>query len=102
MAHILLVEDEPELSRLVAEQLGEAGHRVDAAERGDLAFELARARHYDLLIIDRVLPGMDGLTLVKELRAGREEAPVLFVSSLGTCNGRFRLKASWPAAVIRN
>jgi len=88
MAHILLVEDEPEVSQLVAEQLGDVGHRVDAAERGDIGFELARDGHYDLVIVDRILPGMDGLTLVRQLRAGHAEMPILFLSSLATTQDR--------------
>ena len=88
MAHILLVEDEPEVSRLVTEQLGDAGHQVDAAERGDIGFRLARDGHYDLVIVDRILPGMDGLTLVKELRAGHAEMPVLFLSNLASLQDR--------------
>jgi two-component system OmpR family response regulator len=88
MARILLVEDEPEASRLVAEGLAEMGHEVDAAERGDVALELAQVGHYDLLIVDRLVPGMDGLTLVRELRTARAEVPVLFLSSLAGVQDR--------------
>lgn len=88
MAHILLVEDEHDLSLLVSQQLAEAGHKVDAAERGDEGLKLACEGHYDLLIVDRMLPGMDGLSLVKELRAGHSEMPVLFLSSLATLQDR--------------
>ena len=88
MAHILLVEDEPDLSRVVTQALAEAGHEVDSAQRGDEGFRLAREGRYDLLIVDRMLPGMDGLTLVKELRAAHSQLPVLFLSSLDAIEDR--------------
>jgi two-component system, OmpR family, response regulator len=88
MAHILLVEDEPELSLVVTQALAEVGHDVDSAERGDVGFQLASEGRYDLLIVDRMLPGMDGLTLVKELRAARSQLPVLFLSNLGAIEDR--------------
>jgi two-component system OmpR family response regulator len=88
MAHILLVEDEHDLSVLVAQQLEEVGHDVDAADRGDEGFRRVHEVEYDLLIVDRVLPGMDGLTLVKQLRAEQSQLPVLFLSSLGSLQDR--------------
>jgi len=88
MAHILLIEDEPDLSRQVAHELAEVGHEMEAAERGDVGLRLAQEGRYDLLIVDRVLPDMDGLMLVKDLRAGHSELPVLFLSSVATLEDR--------------
>lgn len=88
MARILLVEDEPDLARLVVQGLAECGHEVDQAERGDVGFRLASEGDYDLLIVDRVLPGMDGLSLVRHLREKRSSLPVLFLSGLGALHER--------------
>jgi len=88
MANILLVEDEPDIARLVSQGLAEVGHHVDQAERGDVGLELAREGRYDLLIVDRILPGMDGLTLVQRLREKQAALPILFLSSLGEVHER--------------
>jgi two-component system, OmpR family, response regulator len=86
--NVLLVEDEPDLAAYIVRGLTESGHRVDHAARGDSGFRIASEGHYDLLIVDRMLPGMDGLTLVKALREKQSSLPVLFLSNLGGLDDR--------------
>jgi len=88
MTNILLVEDEPDLADYIVRGLHKNGHRVDHAARGDNGYELASAGQFDLLIIDRMLPGMDGLTVVKRLREKQSRLPVLFLSNLGGLDDR--------------
>ena len=88
MTNILLVEDEPDLADYIVRGLTESGHHVDHAARGDSGFLLASEGHYDLLIADRMLPGMDGLMLVKTLREKQSTLPVLFLSNLGGLDDR--------------
>ena len=88
MSNILLIEDEPDLADYIRRGLMEDGHHVDNAERGDSGFQLASEGNYDLLIVDRMLPGMDGLTVVKNLRERQSRLPVLFLSNLGGLDDR--------------
>lgn len=86
--NILLVEDEPELSTYIVRRLTDSGHRVDYAARGDTGLRLVSEGSYDLLIVDRMLPGIDGLSLVKSLRKKQPTLPVLFLSNLGGLDDR--------------
>jgi len=86
--NILLVEDEVDLAAYIVRGLTENGHHVDHAARGDSGFLLASEGRHDLLIVDRMLPEMDGLTLVKALREGQSKLPVLFLSNLGGLDDR--------------
>lgn len=86
--NILLVEDEPELSTYIVRRLTDSGHRVDYAARGDTGLRLVSEGSYDLLIVDRMLPGIDGLSLVKSLRKRQPTLPVLFLSNLGGLDDR--------------
>ena len=61
--NILLVEDDPDLAVFITRGLAENDHHVDHVARGDKGFQLAKDGRYDLLIVDRMLPGMDGLCL---------------------------------------
>ena len=86
--NILLVEDEEALASYVVRGLGEHGHDVDHIASGDKGIEAARDAEYDLLIVDRMLPGLDGLNLVKTLRQQNSRVPVLFLSNLGGLDDR--------------
>lgn len=88
MANILLVEDEPDLAHYIVRGLSEHGLHVDHAARGDSGFAMASEGQYDLLIVDRMLPGMDGLSVVKSLRERRAKLPILFLSNLGGLDDR--------------
>jgi two-component system, OmpR family, response regulator len=86
--NILLVEDESALASYLQQGLEENGHAVDSVNRGDRGFEAARDGNFDLLIVDRMLPGLDGLTLVKNLRLEESRLPVLILSNLGGLDDR--------------
>lgn len=85
---ILLVEDEAALAAYLVDKLKDHGHAVEHLGQGDLALQAASGTTYDLLIVDRMLPALDGLTLVKQLRAGKSHVPVLFLSNLGGLDDR--------------
>ena len=80
---VLVVEDDAETSAYVARGLKEQGHGVEIAATGRDGLYLALDQTYDVVIMDRMLPGMDGLSLVKSLRAGGMETPVIFLTALG-------------------
>jgi two-component system, OmpR family, response regulator len=86
--NILLVEDEEALASYVVRGLGEHGHEVAHIASGDKGIQAARDSEYDLLIVDRMLPGLDGLNLVKTLRQQNSRVPVLFLSNLGGLDDR--------------
>lgn len=85
---ILLVEDEKPLADYLCGNLGQCGHAVHHVARGDLGLAEASRDDYDLLIVDRMLPGLDGLNLVKQLRQAQCHVPVLFLSNLGGLDDR--------------
>lgn len=81
--NILLLEDEPELVAWVKKSLTEAGHTVDHFSDGKSALIAATTHEYDLLILDRMVPELDGLSVVKTLRSTRTDVPVLMLTALG-------------------
>ncbi len=86
--NILLVEDEEALAAYLQKGLRDSGHDIDYAGRGDRGLEMANTGNYDLMIVDRMLPGLDGLTLVKSLREKGSHCPVLILSNLGGLDDR--------------
>ncbi|HEY8949074.1 MAG TPA: response regulator transcription factor [Rhizomicrobium sp.] len=91
---ILVVEDDLEAQRYLVNGLKEAGHVVDDAEDGEIGLSLSLSRPYDVAIVDRMLPKMDGLRLVEELRQHGNVTPVLFLSALSEVDDRVKgLKA---------
>ena len=86
--HVLLVEDDPLIADFVAKGLREAGHVVEHAVSGLDGLHLATNEKYDALILDRMLPGMEGLQLLKQLRATGHSTPTLVLSSLGDVEQR--------------
>lgn len=87
---ILVVEDDLEAKNYLVNGLKEAGHVVDDAADGDTGLTLALSRNYDAAIVDRMLPGLDGLKLVAEMRAAGNQTPVLFLSALSDVDDRVR------------
>ncbi|MCD7857408.1 MAG: response regulator transcription factor, partial [Clostridiales bacterium] len=80
--NILLIEDDLQLSGLVADQLRNRGYQVDAAANGEEGLALLLRGGYDGCILDRMLPGLDGLTLLRRVRAAGVETPVLMLTAL--------------------
>jgi len=85
---ILLIEDEPETAAYVAAGLRQAGHDVVLAADGRTGLFRATGEDWNLLIVDRMLPGLDGLALVRTLRAGGIATPVLFLTTMGGVGDR--------------
>jgi len=79
---ILLIEDDAEMARYVAKGLREQGHVVDHAANGRDGVFLAGSEPYDVMIVDRRLPGVDGLSLVRAVRAAGVKTPVLFLTTM--------------------
>lgn len=86
--HILLVEDDQETRDYVARGLREEGHVVDMAGNGLDGLHQASEVGYDLLVVDRMIPALDGISMVKSLRAAGMTAPVLFLTALGAVADR--------------
>jgi two-component system, OmpR family, response regulator len=91
---ILVVEDDLEAQRYLVQGLKESGHVVDEAADGETGLSLALSRPYDVAVIDRMLPGLDGLRVVAEMREHGNSVPVLFLSALSEVDDRVKgLKA---------
>jgi len=88
--HILLVEDDEELAEQIRADLSGRGHVVDYVGNGALGLAQARDGNFDLLIADRMLPGMDGLKMIETLRAEGASMPVLVLSALAAVDERVR------------
>ena len=78
---LLVVEDEPFLRKAVAASLRFLGFRVTGAENGTDALRLARSRPFDLLVLDVMLPGIDGFEIVRRLRGAGNQVPVIFLTA---------------------
>ena len=78
---LLVVEDEPKLAALLGRGLREEGHAVDVAERGEDALWMARAVTYDAVVLDVMLPGLDGFSVCRELRENEVWTPVLLLTA---------------------
>ena len=91
---VLVIEDDAEMASFIEKVLVEAGHSVDKAIDGERGLELARSADFDALVVDRMLPAKDGLTLLKEYREAGGTTPALFLSALGDVQNRVQgLKA---------
>jgi two-component system OmpR family response regulator len=85
---ILVVEDDREAAEAMRRGLAEAGHECRWAPDGEAGLADARGGGFDILIVDRMLPKLDGLSLVEALRREGHQTPVLFLSALGEVNDR--------------
>ena len=86
--HILVIEDDSEAAAYLVKGLTESGHRVDLADHGRTGLDIARRENFDAMIIDRMLPGLDGLSIIAALRAAKNQTPVLVLSALGDVEDR--------------
>jgi DNA-binding response OmpR family regulator len=87
---VLVVEDHPSLARSIADGLRDEGFAVDLTFDGDEAHALARAHRYDLIVLDIMLPGMDGLTLLGNLRRAKSNVPVLLLTARDAVEDRVK------------
>ena len=78
---VLIVEDEPKMSKLLARGLGEEGHAADVATTGEEALWMAGTERYDVIVLDVMLPGLDGFATCRELRAREIWTPVLMLTA---------------------
>ncbi len=88
--HILVVEDDARIARVVEQALAEAGHQVDIAYDGLDGLERAEAGSYDLVILDVMLPEMDGLAVARDLRRQRVRTPILMLTARDAIADRVR------------
>ncbi len=87
---ILVIEDDENVAGYIRKGFDELGHTVDIATDGREGLLMATSSDHDVLIIDRMLPHLDGLTIVQALRGSGADTPVLFLSALGEVEDRVR------------
>lgn len=87
---LLVVEDEPRLARFIQRGFSEETFAVDVAETGEDGLERARRTAYDVIILDVMLPGMDGFAVCRALRATGSETPILILSARGVVDDRVK------------
>ena len=87
---ILVIEDDPETASQVVDFLGARGYQADIARNGNDGLRLALSRCYAVMTIDRMLPGLDGLSIIRKLRESGIDTPALIVSALGEVDDRVR------------
>ncbi|AUB84693.1 response regulator transcription factor [Candidatus Thiodictyon syntrophicum] len=85
---VLLIEDDRQVAEYLRKALGEAGAVTDHAADGREGLLMAASGDYDALILDRMLPGLDGLAILRTLRASGNQTPVLILSALGEVDDR--------------
>ena len=85
---LLIIEDDTEVREYVTKGFQELGHTIDVAADGVEGLDLASSEPYDVLIVDRMLPKMDGLSLIRGLRAAGKNVPVIILSALAAVDDR--------------
>ncbi len=91
---LLIIEDDPQAAGFIVKGLSQAGHVIDHAGTGPQGLAMALDGTYDALVVDRMLPGMDGLSVIEALRSDGKTVPVLILSALSQVDDRVRgLKA---------
>ncbi|HYB58206.1 MAG TPA: response regulator transcription factor [Alphaproteobacteria bacterium] len=88
--HILVIEDDAATADYLVKGLTESGYVVDHAAEGRDGLFLALSQNYDAMIVDRMLPGLDGLSIVQTLRAQQKGTPVLILSALAQVDDRVK------------
>lgn len=91
---ILVVEDDPRAAEFIVQGLRQAGHTAEHVASGPDALHMATAEHFDAIVLDRNIPGIDGLSVLKALRAAQQSTPILVLSALAHADERVKgLKA---------
>ena len=100
--HILVIEDDASTAGYLLKSLRESGHSTDHAADGKDGLFMAMEGEYDALIVDRMLPTLDGLTILQTLRAAKDRTPVLILSALGEVDDRVKgLKAGGDDYLVK-
>jgi DNA-binding response OmpR family regulator len=84
VARVLVVDDDPTVREVVVTYLRASGHEVDEAGDGEAALEQLRSHPADLLVLDLMLPGIDGLEVCRRIRTGGDDVPVIMLTALGS------------------
>jgi two-component system OmpR family response regulator len=87
---VLVVEDDTKIASFIVQGFKQAGFAVDRADDGETGLALAESTDYDAAVVDIMLPRLDGLSLVRRLRAARRPIPVLFLSAKSSVDDRVR------------
>lgn len=87
---VLVIEDDRETAQFLLKALKESGHSADTAADGETGLSMARDGGYDVLVIDRMLPKRDGLSVIETLRGEGMRVPVLVLSALGSVDDRVK------------
>lgn len=82
--HVLVIEDEPDLAMLLDRHLKDAGYQVRLAHAGDTGLRMAQSGSFDLIVLDIMLPAMDGLEVCRRLRGDRVHTPILMLTAKST------------------
>jgi len=99
---ILLVEDDESISTFVKKGLNESGHVIDVFYDGSKGLEAAYLEEHDIIILDRMLPSIDGISIVQQLRKDKIMTPILFLSALGDIDDRIKgLKAGGDDYLVK-
>lgn len=85
---ILVIEDDPETLAYIAKGLTESGHVVETATDGKDGLFLALEGGHDVIVVDRMLPGLDGLSIIQTLRAADDQTPILILSAMAEVDDR--------------
>lgn len=88
--NVLVIEDDRDVAEFICKGLQAAGYLVDHVADGDTGLRRAKQGQFDVMIIDRLLPRRDGLSIVQALRAADNQTPVLILSALGEVNDRVK------------
>ena len=100
--HILVIEDDANHAQFVRDGFVQSGHNVDVAQDGMDGLFMATEEKYDVIVVDRMLPKLDGLTILKTLRSTSNNTPVLILSSLSSVDERIKgLKAGGDDYLIK-
>lgn len=82
---LLVIEDDQDVSAYISKGMKEAGHTIDVADNGKDGLFLATTEDYDVMIVDRMLPELDGLTIIKTIRGAGNTTPAIILNTQGQC-----------------
>ncbi len=99
---VLVIEDDATVASFLTRRLADDGHHVDHAADGQAGLDLASEKNYDVMIIDRMLPRVDGLSIVRTVRDEGDQTPVLILSALGEVDDKVHgLKAGGDDYLVK-